>query len=104
MKRFRLSTLMLLVMLAALLIAMVSQNRQAVCRERDLKMRMELLSQELAASRDREAANAAKVQAREVQKTEMKKDDHKRAGGKRHPSPESCGRCPRGPEPGTWRC
>ena len=67
---------MLLVIIAALLIAMVAQNRQAVSRERDLQMRMESLSQELAASRDLQAATA-KVRASEVQKMEMKKDDRK---------------------------
>jgi hypothetical protein len=77
MKRFRLSTVMLLTVIAALCVAMAVQNRQAVLRERELQLRMELLSQELAANRDLQAGNAAKVQAWEAQQTEMKKDDRK---------------------------
>jgi hypothetical protein len=68
---------MLLIVIAALCVAMVVQNRQAVLRERELQFRMELLSEQLAASRDLQAASASKLQVWEVQKTEMKKDDRK---------------------------
>jgi hypothetical protein len=68
---------MLLIAIAALLVAMVAQNRQTMLRENALHMRMESLSQQLAASRDLQAALAAEVQAYEVQKMEMQKDARK---------------------------
>jgi hypothetical protein len=60
MKRFRLSAVMLLIVIAALCVAMIVQNHQAVLRERGLQLRMESLSQQLAASRDLQAADAAR--------------------------------------------
>jgi hypothetical protein len=44
MKRFRLSTLMLLVIIVALTIALVVQARQAVIRQERLRARMEVLT------------------------------------------------------------
>jgi hypothetical protein len=68
---------MLLIVIAALCVAMVVQNRQAAFRERELQLRMESLAQELVASRDLQVANAARVQARELQKMEVKNDERK---------------------------
>jgi hypothetical protein len=45
MRRFRLSTLLLLIVIAALSTALVVQERRAACREADLQRRLEVQAQ-----------------------------------------------------------
>jgi hypothetical protein len=74
MKRVRISTLMLLVVIAALLVAMIVQNHQAVLRERELQLQMERLTWE---HEHQQSLNLTSVPTRDVKKTEHKKSGQK---------------------------
>jgi hypothetical protein len=76
--RFRLSTIMLLIVVVALCVALVVQNRQAALREREMEVEIELLARQIkirdAVQAVNEAVNARTVPAWKAQSTEAMKD------------------------------
>jgi hypothetical protein len=79
MTRFRLSTLMLLIVIASLCVALFVQDRRAARREQELRLHMELIVQRQAYSRYlRAVSSSPTVPAWGVdKKTEAKTPDRK---------------------------
>jgi hypothetical protein len=77
MKRFRLSTLMLLIVIASLCVALFVQDRRAARRERELQMRMESLLREFQTSRAIQAINRSVPPPRSVLEAVTKKENRK---------------------------
>jgi hypothetical protein len=78
MKRFRISTLMLLILIASLCVALFVQDHRASRRERELQLRMESMVQQQELSRWLQPAPSLTLPAWDVEKkTDAKKPDRK---------------------------
>ena len=78
MKRFRLSTLMLLIVIASLCVALFVQDRRAARCERELQLRIESMVQQRELSRWLQPAYSSTVAAWDVEKkAETNKPDRK---------------------------
>jgi hypothetical protein len=78
MKRFRLSTLMLLIVIASLCVALFVQDRRAARRERELQLRMESMVWEYELNKQIQAVSSSTVPAwGDEKKTEANKPDRK---------------------------
>jgi hypothetical protein len=77
MKRFRLSTLMLLIVIAALIVALVVQDRRAARRELELRLRMESMAESYERIATQQVLSRIDSQYWDTESTPTKKRDGK---------------------------